>query len=65
VLVDACWALSYLSDGDANRVQSVIDSGVVPTLIRILDHPFLSILIPALRILGKFKKVGQLFYFIR
>ncbi|CAD8065921.1 unnamed protein product [Paramecium sonneborni] len=52
VLTDACWALSYLSDGDNSRLQTVIDSQVVPTLIRLLDHSSLQLVIPTLRILG-------------
>lgn len=52
VLTDACWALSYLSDGDNARLETVINSGVVPTLIRLLDHSQLSLVIPTIRILG-------------
>jgi hypothetical protein len=52
VLTDACWALSYLSDGDNKRLQTVIDTGVVPTLVRNLENPFINVLIPTIRILG-------------
>jgi len=44
--------MSYLSDGDENRIDLVIKTGVIPTLIKLLDHPYLSILIPTLRTLG-------------
>jgi len=30
----------------------VLENGVVPSLIRLLDHPYLSVLIPSLRTLG-------------
>uniref|UniRef100_A0A452Y1N4 IBB domain-containing protein n=1 Tax=Aegilops tauschii subsp. strangulata TaxID=200361 RepID=A0A452Y1N4_AEGTS len=36
VLTDACWALSYLSDGTNDKIQSVIESGVFPRLVELL-----------------------------
>lgn len=52
VLTDACWALSYLSDGTNDKIQSVIESGVFPRLVELLTHPSASVLIPALRTVG-------------
>lgn len=52
VLTDACWALSYLSDGTNDKIQAVIEAGVCPRLIELLLHPSPSILIPALRTVG-------------
>ncbi|KAL9668222.1 hypothetical protein QQ045_002598 [Rhodiola kirilowii] len=52
VLTDACWALSYLSDGTNDKIQTVIDSGVVPRLVELLMHPVPTVLIPALRTIG-------------
>ncbi|CAA7057441.1 unnamed protein product [Microthlaspi erraticum] len=52
VLTDACWALSYLSDGTNDKIQSVIEAGVVPRLVELLQHPSPSVLIPALRSIG-------------
>lgn len=36
VLTDACWALSYLSDGTNDKIQAVIEAGVCPRLIELL-----------------------------
>ncbi|KAF5452290.1 hypothetical protein F2P56_027304 [Juglans regia] len=52
VLTDACWALSYLSDGTNDKIQDVIEAGVCARLIQFLLHPSPSVLIPALRTVG-------------
>ncbi|MCO5576267.1 hypothetical protein L7F22_030076 [Adiantum nelumboides] len=52
VLIDACWALSYLSDGTNDKIQAVIDAGVCRRLVELLFHPSPSVLIPALRTVG-------------
>lgn len=52
VLTDACWALSYLSDGTNDKIHAVIEAGVCPRLVELLLHPSPSVLIPALRTVG-------------
>ncbi|KAG6486692.1 hypothetical protein ZIOFF_055271 [Zingiber officinale] len=52
VLTDACWALSYLSDGTNDKIQTVLEAGVCLRLVELLLHPSPSVLIPALRTVG-------------
>ncbi|CAH1451850.1 unnamed protein product [Lactuca virosa] len=52
VLTDACWALSYLSDGTNDKIQAVIEAGVCRRLVELLLHPSPSVLIPSLRTIG-------------
>ena len=37
VLTDACWALSYLSDGTNDKIQAVIEAGVCRRLVELLS----------------------------
>ena len=50
--VDALWALSYISDGDDDRIQSVVGSGLLDVLIEMLGSDEPSIVTPALRTVG-------------
>mmetsp|Transcript_24951 Transcript_24951/g.36801 ORF Transcript_24951/g.36801 Transcript_24951/m.36801 type:complete len:534 (-) Transcript_24951:202-1803(-) len=51
-IVDACWALSYLSDGCNDRVQKVVDLDVVGALVQMLTSGQTQAIVPALRTLG-------------
>lgn len=52
IVGDACWALSYISDGADERIQACVDLGIVPTLMRLLASDNCKIVTPALRTLG-------------
>jgi len=51
-LTDSCWALSYLSDGSNNKIQTVIDTGVIPRISQLLGHSSTSVVTPSLRTIG-------------
>ncbi|XP_018396510.1 PREDICTED: importin subunit alpha-like [Cyphomyrmex costatus] len=52
VLDDICWALSDLTDGSNDKIQAVLEAGIIPKLVEMLTLQELSILTPALRTVG-------------
>lgn len=51
-MVDAAWALSYISDGNDERIQPVIDLGVLPFLMQMMLSGNNALIVPALRTIG-------------
>jgi importin subunit alpha-6/7 len=51
-LVDASWALSYLSDGSNQHIQAVVEAGVCRRLVDLLTHASPQVQTPALRCIG-------------
>lgn len=51
-LVDASWALSYLSDGSNQHIQAVVEAGVCRRLVDLLTHSSPQVQTPALRCIG-------------
>jgi importin subunit alpha-1 len=52
VVIDACWALSYISDGSDQNIQAVLDSGVARKIVEYLGHSNHAVQTPALRTAG-------------
>jgi hypothetical protein len=52
ILIDVCWAMSYLSDGGEERIPYILETGVLPRLIQLLRHNNIAISVPCLRTIG-------------
>ncbi|KAH8744059.1 armadillo-type protein [Diaporthe sp. PMI_573] len=52
VLINACWAISYLSNGSNDRIQAVIEAGIPHRLVELLMHDSTSVQSLALRSVG-------------
>eukprot|EP00804_Cyclotella_cryptica_P001380 CCRYP_020616-RA/>CCRYP_020616-RA protein AED:0.21 eAED:0.21 QI:184/1/1/1/0.66/0.5/4/1925/527 len=50
--VDALWALSYISDGNDERIQAVVDCDLAPLLVELLGSEGSNVVTPALRTVG-------------
>lgn len=52
VMTDSLWALSYLSDGDDDRINACVQAGITNEIVSKLSHDHVKIITPALRIIG-------------
>jgi len=55
ILSDACWAFSYITDGTNEKIQWVIETGVVPRFVQLLhlsEGENAALITPCLRTLG-------------
>ena len=52
ILIDVCWAMSYLSDGGEERIPIILATNVLPRLVQLLMHENIAISVPCLRTIG-------------
>lgn len=52
MVVDAAWGISYISDGQPERVQAVLEAGVLPRIVELLSAPTPNLITPAIRTIG-------------
>ena len=51
-ITDVCWALSYISDGERDRITDLLRNDLLQKLINLMKHDNVAIAIPCLRTVG-------------
>lgn len=52
IIIDICWALSYLADGAKEKINDFLDARLIQRLVTLINHSNVAISIPSLRIMG-------------
>lgn len=52
IIADCCWAISYNSDAKKNKIDVLINSGIIPKIVSYITDSYLSLVVPCVRILG-------------
>jgi len=52
ILIDACWALYYITSGRGEKVSAIVKTGIIPRLVELMSHEEPKIALPAVRIIG-------------
>jgi importin subunit alpha-2 len=52
ILSDVVWAFSYTTDAGKESFKTIIDTGMLPKLIILMETDDLSVSVPALRTIG-------------
>lgn len=61
ILIDLMWCLSYLTDQDDESTVDIIlsETGLLPTVVKLLSHSMPTVANPALRTLGNIASCGD------
>jgi hypothetical protein len=52
IMADCCWAISYNTNSERDRIQLLLDFGLERQLVEFLGQDFYSLLVPSVRIVG-------------